>query len=94
MMSNDASNLLWFILVALFIGLIVGAIARLLVPGPTPMGLLGTAAAGIVGSLGAAVVGRLIWGPVYTPGWIASVLGAMVVVYAVGRRRRSYYYDY
>ena len=94
-MTNDTSNLLWFILVALFIGLIVGAIARLLVPGPTPMGLLGTAAAGIVGSLGAAVVGRLIWGPVYTPGWIASVLGAMVVVYLVGRRRRSYYYtDY
>jgi len=92
-MTNDGSNLLWFILIALLIGLIVGAIARLLVPGPTPMGLLGTAGAGIVGSIGAALVGRLIWGPAYTPGWIASVLGAMVVVYAVGRRRR-YDYDY
>ncbi len=92
-MTNDASNLLWFILVALFIGLIVGAIARLLVPGPTPIGLLATAGAGIVGSIGAALVGRLIWGAAYTPGWIASVLGAMVVVYLVSRRRRYYYYE-
>ena len=92
-MNADASNLLWFILTALFIGLVVGAIARLLVPGPTPMGLLGTAAAGIVGALGAGLVGRLIWGPLYTPGWLASILGAIVVVYFVSRRRR-YYYDY
>lgn len=92
-MTTDTSNLLWFLLVALIIGLIVGAIARLLVPGPTPMGLLGTAAAGIGGAVGAAIVGRLIWGPLYTPGWIASVLGAMVVVYLVSRRRRAYY-DY
>jgi uncharacterized membrane protein YeaQ/YmgE (transglycosylase-associated protein family) len=92
-MSTDASNLLWFILTALFIGLVVGAIARLLVPGPTPMGLLGTAVAGIAGALGAGLVGRLIWGPLYTPGWLASILGAIVVVYFVSRRRR-YYYDY
>ena len=92
-MNTDASNLLWFILTALFIGLVVGAIARLLVPGPTPMGLLGTAVAGIAGALGAGLVGRLIWGPLYTPGWLASILGAIVVVYFVSRRRR-YYYDY
>ncbi|MEA2826695.1 MAG: hypothetical protein QOG43_1134 [Actinomycetota bacterium] len=92
-MSTDGSNLLWFILTALFIGLVVGAIARLLVPGPTPMGLLGTAVAGIAGALGAGLVGRLIWGPLYTPGWLASILGAVVVVYFVSRRRR-YYYDY
>jgi uncharacterized membrane protein YeaQ/YmgE (transglycosylase-associated protein family) len=92
-MNADASNLLWFILTALFIGLVVGAIARLLVPGPTPMGLLGTAAAGIVGALGAGLIGRLFWGPLYTPGWLASILGAIVVVYFVSRRRR-YYYDY
>ena len=72
-MSTDTSNLLWFILTALFIGLIVGAIARLLVPGPTPMGLLGTAVAGIAGAIGAGIVGRLIWGPLYTPGWLASI---------------------
>lgn len=92
-MTSDGSNLLWFILTALFIGLVIGAIARLLVPGPTPMGLLGTAAAGIVGALGAGLVGRLIWGPLYTPGWLASILGALVVVALVSRRRR-YRYDY
>jgi len=92
-MTND-TNLLWFILSALIIGLIVGAIARLLVPGPSPMGLLGTAGAGIAGAFGAAFVGRLFWGPAYTPGWIASILGAMVVVALVSRRRNRYYYDY
>lgn len=91
-MTNDASTLLWFILTALLIGLVVGAIARLLVPGPTPMGLLGTAVAGIAGALGAGLVGRLIWGPLYTPGWLASIVGAVVVVALVSRRRRSYYY--
>ena len=93
-MNADTSNLLWFILIALFTGLVVGAIARLLVPGPTPMGLLGTAVAGIAGALGAMFVGRLIWGPLYTPGWIASILGAVVVVALVSRRRRGAYYEY
>ena len=92
-MTYDGSNLLWFIFTALLIGLDVGAIARLLVPGPTPMGLLGTALAGVVGAIGAGLVGRLFWGPLYTPGWIASILGAIVVVALVGRRRR-YRYDY
>jgi uncharacterized membrane protein YeaQ/YmgE (transglycosylase-associated protein family) len=92
-MTTDGSNLLWFIFIALLVGLVVGGIARLLVPGPTPMGLLGTAGAGILGGIGAALVGRLLWGPAYTPGWIASILGAIVVVALVSRRRR-YHYDY
>lgn len=87
--AGDAS-LLGFLLVLFIVGLITGALARLIVPGPTPMGCLGTALAGIAGSVIAGFVGRLLFGPTYTPGTIASVLGAVVVVYAVSRRRRYY----
>ena len=42
--------MLAFIVVLLIVGLIAGAIARLVVPGRDPMGLLGTMSLGIVGS--------------------------------------------
>jgi len=35
----------------LIVGLVAGAIARLLVPGPNPIGLLGTMLLGLVGSV-------------------------------------------
>ena len=80
-----------FLLGLALFGLIVGAIARLLVPGPSPMGLLGTMAAGVAGAFLGGLVGKLLWGSAYTPGWIMSILGAMVVVWAVTRRRAYYY---
>ncbi|MEW6154769.1 MAG: GlsB/YeaQ/YmgE family stress response membrane protein [Actinomycetota bacterium] len=82
----NESLVLYLLGLALF-GLIVGAIARLLVPGPSPMGLLGTMAAGVAGAFLGGFVGKLLWGEGYTPGWIMSVLGAMVVVWALTRRR-------
>lgn len=69
-------------------GLIVGAIGRLLVPGPNPLGCLGTIAAGVAGSFLAGLIGRLLFGRGYTAGWIASILGAAVVVYLVTRYSR------
>ena len=86
----DESLLLFLLTLALF-GLIVGAIARLLVPGPSPMGLLGTMAAGVAGAFLGGLVGKLLWGAGYTPGWIMSILGAVVIVWAVSRRRVYYY---
>jgi uncharacterized membrane protein YeaQ/YmgE (transglycosylase-associated protein family) len=80
-------SLLWFLIVAFVAGLIAGGIARLLVPGPTPMGCLGTALAGIAGSILAALIGRLLFGPAYAPGFIASVLGATLVVWLFTRSR-------
>jgi uncharacterized membrane protein YeaQ/YmgE (transglycosylase-associated protein family) len=87
---ND--SLLLFLLTLAVFGLIVGAIARLLVPGPSPMGLLGTMAAGVAGAFLGGLVGKLLWGPTYTPGWIMSILGAVAIVYAVTHRRRRVYY--
>lgn len=84
-------SLIVFLLTLAVFGLIVGAIARLLVPGPSPMGLLGTMAAGVAGAFLGGLIGKLLWGSTYTPGWIMSILGAMVIVWATTRRRRVYW---
>ena len=90
-LANMNEITIWFLLTLALFGLIVGAIARLLVPGPSPLGVLGTMAAGIAGAFLGGLVGKLLWGTGYTPGWIMSILGAVVVVWAVTRRRRAYY---
>ena len=87
----DGTSLLTFLLVLAIFGLIVGAIARLLVPGPTPLGLLGTMAAGVGGAFLGGFVGKLLFGSQYTPGWIMSIIGAVVIVALVSRRRAYYY---
>jgi uncharacterized membrane protein YeaQ/YmgE (transglycosylase-associated protein family) len=67
----------------LFVGLIIGVIARFLLPGKEAitsgvMGWLVTAGIGMGGSLLGSVVGRAIWKDQnYKAGWILSILGAM-----------------
>lgn len=72
----DVSSLLTYVL----IGLVVGLLARLLVPGRTSMTLLATIVIGIIG----AVIGGWLAGAVFeeTEGvdWIASILVAFVLV--------------
>jgi uncharacterized membrane protein YeaQ/YmgE (transglycosylase-associated protein family) len=46
---------------ALIIGLIVGGIARFLVPGRDPMGCFATALLGIAGSIVGGLIGSVIW---------------------------------
>jgi uncharacterized membrane protein YeaQ/YmgE (transglycosylase-associated protein family) len=73
----------------LLFGLIVGAIARLLVPGKQPMSLLMTALLGVVGSFLGGGIAWLIWGNpegAYNPGgWIMSIVGAIIVVLIYAR---------
>jgi len=87
-------SLLWFVIVLAFIGLIVGAVARVFVPGPTPMGVLGTIGAGIAGALIGGFIGRLLFGPNLTNGWsfVLSVVAAAGVVWLVSGRARTYHY--
>jgi len=64
------------------IGLIVGAIAKLLMPGDDPGGIIITILLGIAGSLVAGFLGRAVgW---YTPGepagFIASIVGAIILL--------------
>jgi uncharacterized membrane protein YeaQ/YmgE (transglycosylase-associated protein family) len=70
----------------LVVGFIVGAIARLLMPGRDPLGILGTMALGIAGSF----MGGFLWNLVeyhslslhgfHTVGFIGSVIGAWVLL--------------
>jgi uncharacterized membrane protein YeaQ/YmgE (transglycosylase-associated protein family) len=72
---------------AVIIGLIVGAIARGLMPGKQSMGMLPTILLGIVGSLLATYGGQAIgwYSAGQAAGWIASIVGALVVLFIYGK---------
>lgn len=75
-------ELIW----TLIIGLIVGAIARFLIPGKEPiasgaLGWLITALIGIAGAFLGTFIARALWRPDnYTAGWIMSVVGAVILL--------------
>jgi uncharacterized membrane protein YeaQ/YmgE (transglycosylase-associated protein family) len=79
------------ILGTIVVGLIVGLIARAVKPGDDKMGLIMTALLGIAGAFVARYVGVAMgWYQQNEPaGWIASVLGAIVllVIYGLVRGR-------
>ena len=65
---------------ALF-GLVVGLIAKLLVPGRDPGGLIVTMLIGVVGSMLGTFVGRAVKKePNYSAHWLMSILGAVVLL--------------
>ncbi len=70
-------------------GLIVGVIARLIMPGKEvfPDGIVGwilTAILGIVGAVIGGFIARALWaGENYTAGWIMSIVGAIVLLVIV-----------
>lgn len=74
----------------IIVGLIVGALARFVLPGEQKMGWILTIVLGIAGSLVAGFVGQALgWYTVGEPaGWIASVLGAVVLLIVVGKLSR------
>jgi uncharacterized membrane protein YeaQ/YmgE (transglycosylase-associated protein family) len=71
-------HLLWMIVV----GLIVGALAKLIMPGRDPGGIIVTMLLGIGGSILAGLLGRAVgWYTEGQPaGFIASVVGAIVIL--------------
>jgi uncharacterized membrane protein YeaQ/YmgE (transglycosylase-associated protein family) len=89
-----------FIVVLLIVGLIAGAIARLLMPGRDPMGIVGTIVLGIAGSFVGGFLQNLIQYHTlslhgfHTVGLIGSIIGAWVLLLLMrltgtesGRRR-------
>ncbi len=65
---------------ALF-GLVVGALAKLIMPGQDPGGWIVTMLLGLVGSLVGTFVGRALWGGAdYSAGWITSILGTIILL--------------
>ena len=72
------------------IGLIAGAVARWVMPGPDPMGWLGTIVLGIVGSLVGGTLLNLLAGGGFeltAAGILGSILGAVIALF-VWRRMR------
>lgn len=82
------------LIVFLIFGLIIGALARLIVPGREPGGWFFSLILGVAGSFLGAFVGRAIgiYGPATrTGGFFMSLLGAIVLVaiyHAIASRRR------
>jgi uncharacterized membrane protein YeaQ/YmgE (transglycosylase-associated protein family) len=65
------------------IGLIVGIVAKLLMPGNDPGGFIITAIIGIIGAFIATWIGQAIgwYGPQESAGFIASVIGAIILLF-------------
>ncbi len=74
------------IIVTIIVGFIVGLIARALMPGNQSMGLIMTTILGIVGALLASYGGAALglYPPGTAAGWIASVIGAVIVLFLYG----------
>ena len=77
------------LLAFLVFGLVVGFIARALMPGRQSMGIFATAGLGVAGSFLGGLIGTLLTGRsmfvLHTAGWIGSILGALAVLALVQR---------
>ena len=84
--QGSCRDMLGFLIILLIVGLIAGAIARLLVPGRDPMGVLGTLALGVLGSfLGGFLQNLIAYHSLdirhpHATGIIGSVIGAIVLL--------------
>jgi len=71
-------NFLWM----LIIGLIVGALAKFIMPGKDPGGMIVTILLGIAGAIVGGFVGRAVglYEPGQPAGWFMSVIGAIILL--------------
>jgi uncharacterized membrane protein YeaQ/YmgE (transglycosylase-associated protein family) len=80
------------ILIWILFGLVVGVIAKLLMPGRDPGGFIVTILLGIAGALFGGFIGRALgfYGENQGAGWIMSILGAIILLalYRMMVRRR------
>ena len=79
-------QIVWMIL----IGFIVGLVARAVMPGTQKLGIVMTAVLGIVGALVAGFVGQAVgwYGPGQPAGFIASVIGALILLFIFAKLQR------
>jgi uncharacterized membrane protein YeaQ/YmgE (transglycosylase-associated protein family) len=82
-----------YLVAFLVFGLIVGLLARAVMPGTQRMGVLGTMLLGVVGSLLGGIVGNLLfagdWDKPVAAGWIGSIVGSLLLLAVIGRTRRT-----
>lgn len=81
--------MLWFLFVIFVFGIVFGALARLIVPGPDPMGIMATWALGVCGSFLGGFLGYLIFGAdiddgaVQVGGIFGSIIGSILLLLIV-----------
>ncbi|MEQ1911427.1 MAG: GlsB/YeaQ/YmgE family stress response membrane protein [Vicinamibacterales bacterium] len=73
----------------IFFGLIVGVIAKLIMPGRDPGGFIVTVLIGIAGAVLGGLIGRMagLYGPNDAAGFIMSTVGAVVLLFAYRKLR-------
>jgi uncharacterized membrane protein YeaQ/YmgE (transglycosylase-associated protein family) len=84
--ANMLSIVTWIVF-----GLVVGVIAKLLMPGHDPGGIVITVLLGIAGALLGGFVGRVLgfYGPGNTAGFLMSILGAVLILFVYRRLHRA-----
>jgi uncharacterized membrane protein YeaQ/YmgE (transglycosylase-associated protein family) len=74
-------------------GLVVGALAKLVMPGDDPGGIIVTILLGVAGAVAGGMIGRAMgfYGPDEAAGYLVSILGAFILlaVYRMVARRRT-----
>ena len=80
-------SLILYLLLAALSGLIIGALARLALPGKDPMTIPQTIAVGVGGTLAAALVSYYVLDNHRGPGFLLSLLFAVLIVYIVRKMR-------
>ncbi|MEO6960221.1 MAG: GlsB/YeaQ/YmgE family stress response membrane protein [Burkholderiaceae bacterium] len=70
----------------IIVGLIIGLIARAIMPGEQKMGIILTIILGILGSVVAGYLGGAIgwYAPGEGVGWVGSIVGAIIVLFVYG----------
>jgi uncharacterized membrane protein YeaQ/YmgE (transglycosylase-associated protein family) len=83
-------GLLVYLIILFFAGLFIGALARLLLPGPDPMGIGMTVLVGLAGTF---IAGLFSWYVLHRhgAGLILSVIFSMLIVWLVRRSRSGSY---
>ncbi len=85
---------MWFLITFLIVGFLAGLIARALVSGPSPSGIIPTTVLGVVGSFVGGFLGYLLLGKdlgegsLQPSGIIGSIIGAIIVL-LIWRRAAS-----
>jgi uncharacterized membrane protein YeaQ/YmgE (transglycosylase-associated protein family) len=74
---------LGFLIALILGGLVIGALARLALPGPDPMGILATIGLGLGGSFLGGIIGQILFGR--PGGFILALLGAILLLYLYRR---------